>query len=138
MAAEQALCTAGSGSPGTDGLQFKSVLIRHLGYLIEQVLLAHGGDEGAAQRAVSAAGGNLTAWRARIRVNGHSIWAKAACPPSEPLQAGSQLAVPALFGYRWMGPCSWAFGGSSATTQTAALDVFTAAAATGGGAEGHS
>lgn len=116
-----------TGNPGNDGLQFKSVLVRHLRYLINTVLRAHGGDETAAQRAVSAAGGNLTEWRARIAVNGRSIWAKAACAPSTPMQPGKAVEVPPLFGYLWRGPCAWAFGGASATTQTAALDVFTAA-----------
>ena len=118
-----------SGSPGTDGLQFKSVLIRHLRYLIDQVRLAHGGSEAAAQKAVVAAGGNLSLWREHIVRNAESIWDTAACAAPQPLTPGStQLKVPALFGFLWTGPCAWAFGGPTATTQTAALDVFVAAA----------
>ena len=116
------------GAPGTDGLQFKSVLLRHLRYLIDDVARAHRGDEAAAQHAVAQAGANLSEWRRRVAANGASIWRHAACVASVPLSPGANVTVPALFGYLWRGPCSWAFGGASATTQTAALDVFTAAA----------
>lgn len=117
-----------AGNPGTDGLQFKSVLIRHLRYLSEAVLRAHGGSVKNASKAVHAAGGNFSAWRERIAVNARSIWSSAACAPLTPLAPGTVIKVPPLFGYLWRGPCTWAFGGASSTTQTAALDVFTAAA----------
>jgi hypothetical protein len=118
-----------AGNPGTDGLQFKSVLIRHLRYLIDSVVRAHGGDTAAAAAAIAAAGGNLSTWHARVYANADSIWERAACAPHVPLAVGAAVRVPALFGFLWRGPCSWAFGGPSATTQTSALDVFTAAMA---------
>ena len=117
-----------SGDPGTDGLQFKSVLLRHLRYLIDDVLKAHGGSEADAQKAIAAAGSNLAVWRERLRANAASVWDHAACTPPQAFAPGQQLVVPALFGYRWQGPCSWAFGGATATTQTAAIDAFLAAA----------
>ena len=119
-----------TGGGGTDGLQFKSVLLRHQRYLIDSVLRAHNGSEVEAQRAIAGAGGNLTLWRERTRANADAIWQHAACvPPSKTLTPGNRLiVVPALFGWRWLGPCTSAFGGASATTQTAALDVFSAAA----------
>ena len=117
-----------TGSPGTDGLQFKSVLLRHLRYLIDQVMEASGGSEAAAQKAVASAGGNLSTWREHIVRNGISIWDHAACASPQRLTPGkAALSIPALFGFLWTGPCSWAFGGPTATTQTAALDVFVAA-----------
>ena len=116
-----------SGSPGTDGLQFKSVLLRHLRYLIDQVVEGSGGSEEAAQSAVSHAGGNLTQWRELLARNGASIWETAACAPSVALVPGATVQIRPLFGYLWVGPCSWAFGGPTATTQTAALDAFIAA-----------
>ena len=97
--------------------------------VVHQVRLAHGGSEAAAQKAVVAAGGNLSLWREHIVRNAESIWDTAACAAPQPLTPGStQLKVPALFGFLWTGPCAWAFGGPTATTQTAALDVFVAAA----------
>ena len=116
------------GSPGTDGLMFKSVLLRHLRYLIDDVVSAHGGSETAAEHAIAAAGGNLTTWRARLAANAASIWDLAACAPPGSYVPGAALVVPPLFGFRWMGPCSWAFGGPTATTQTAAIDAFVSAA----------
>lgn len=116
------------GSPGTDGLMFKSVLIRHLRYLIETVIETAGSEE-AAQAAIATAGGNLTEWRQRIAVNAATIWQNAACVRAIPNEVGATVAVPPLFGYLWRGPCSWAFGGPSATTQTSALDVFISAIA---------
>ena len=114
------------GYPGTDGLQFKSVLLRHLRYLINAVVGASG-SEGKAQEAVARAGGNLTVWRDRIARNAAVIWQRAACVPPQPYSPGASVTIPPLFGYLWMGPCAWAFGGPSATTQTSALDVFLAA-----------
>ena len=115
------------GSPGTDGLQFKGILVRHMRYLIDAVLHASGGSEDKAQAAVAAAGGNLSQWRARITRNAEAIWENAACARELSYSVGAALEVPALFGYRFLGPCAWAFGGPSATTQTQALDVFVAA-----------
>ena len=114
------------GNPGTDGLQFKSVLLRHLRYLVDAVLDAGGGSEDKAQAAIAAAGGNLTIWRRRIAQNADTIWEKAACARAVPYAVGAAVEVPPLFGYLWTGPCAWAFGGPSATTQTSALDVFVA------------
>ena len=121
-----------SGGPGTDSLQFKSILLRHLGYLMERVVSASG-SEAAAHEAVAAAGGNLSEWRGFVALNARSIWELAACAPPTPLTPGTMVTVPALFGFLWMGPCSWAFGGPTATSQSAALDVFVAAAAMGPG-----
>ena len=53
----------------------------------------------------------------------------AACAEPGPTSAGSTARTPALFGYLWRGPCSYAFAGPSATTQVGAIDVFTAAMA---------
>ena len=116
------------GNPGTDGLQFKSILLRHLRYLIDIVVDAAGSEEDA-QAAVAAAGcgANLTTWRQRIGVNAQTIWQHAACVRATPYEVGASVTIPPLFGYLWRGPCSWAFGGPSATTQTSALDVFVAA-----------
>ena len=114
------------GSPGTDGLQFKSVLIRHLRYLID-IVVQYSGSEAAAQATVAAAGGNLTMWREHIIRNGAAIWEHAACAKAKPYSPGDTIEVTPLFGYLWLGPCSWAFGGPSATTQTSALDVFVSA-----------
>jgi len=115
------------GSPGTDGLQFKSIFIRHLRYLLDVI---QGDTTGAAQAAVRDGGGSVKLWQSYIAENAHSIWHNAACAPVVPLAVGSVMHTPPLFGYIWTGPCSWAFGGPTATTQTAALDVFTADAAT--------
>ena len=111
------------GAPGGDGLQFKGVLIRHLAYFVRAVEA-----DGDALAVVRAAGGNTSRWRGYVGENADSIWAHAACVPPTPLGAGNSLEVPALFGFRWMGPCHHAFGGPSATSQTAAIDVFVAAA----------
>ena len=149
-----------TGSPGTDGLQFKcvkllstprppcltaprlcsacsprgrrieplrrSVLLRHLRYLVD--VLDASGERG--QAAIAKAGGNLTAWRAWIVTNGDSIWRRAACVAPAAVSADASVQVPPLFGYEWLGPCAWAFGGPSATTQSVALDVFVAAIST--------
>jgi len=111
-----------SGSPGTDGLQFKSVFIRHLRYFID-VAASHS----SATYIIQAAGGSLDRWRLYIEENAESIWSKAACVDDTPLGVGARITMPALFGYRFVGPCSWAFGGPSATTQSAAIDVFVSA-----------
>ena len=84
--------------------------------------------DGDALAVVRAAGGNTTRWRGYVGENADTIWANAACVPPTPLGAGQSLEVPALFGFRWMGPCSYAFGGPTATSQTASIDVFVAAA----------
>lgn len=112
-----------TGSPGTDGLQFKSVFLRHLRYLIDVIDAA--GEPGRVT--VAKAGGNLTMWRAWIVANSDSIWRRAACLAPMAVSADASVQVPPLFGYEWLGPCAWAFGGPSATTQSAALDVFTSA-----------
>ena len=52
---------------------------------------------------------------------------QAACLDQVAVGAGAAVQVPALFGDLWAGPCSWSFGGPTATTQSAAIDVFTAA-----------
>ena len=111
------------GAPGGDGLQFKGVLIRHLAYFVRAVE-----GDGDALAVVRAAGGNASRWRGYVGENADSIWAHAACVPPTPLGAGQSLEVPALFGFRWTGPCSYAFGGPTATSQTAAIDVFVAQA----------
>eukprot|EP00746_Dinoflagellata_sp_MGD_P018579 gnl/MRDRNA2_/MRDRNA2_143077_c0_seq1.p1 gnl/MRDRNA2_/MRDRNA2_143077_c0~~gnl/MRDRNA2_/MRDRNA2_143077_c0_seq1.p1 ORF type:complete len:453 (-),score=74.12 gnl/MRDRNA2_/MRDRNA2_143077_c0_seq1:18-1376(-) len=113
-----------SGSPGTDSLQFKSVFLRHLWYFLDVIV---GDKTGNAQRIVHRAGGNTDEWQTAIQENADSIWTKAACLPPEPMRADAKTTIPALFGYLWRGPCSWAFGGPSATTQSAALDVFISA-----------
>ena len=82
------------GSPGGDGLQFKSVFIRHLNYLYKLVT-SHAA-------AVSVVGSVATdEWRAAIGDNADAIWQKAACAPAAPIAAGAALLVPPLFGYLW-------------------------------------
>jgi hypothetical protein len=98
------------------------------GYLIDVI---ESDTTGAALRAARAAGGDVDQWKAWIGENADSIWQYGACVPPASVGVGAQIQVPALFGYRFRGPCSWAFGGPTATTQTSALDAFTAAAAAG-------
>ena len=78
--------------------------------------------------------------RSVIIFNAESLWSSAAClPPSVTAGVGATVTVPALFGFKWAGPCSQELYGPSATTQTAALDVLTAAvrqACSGGGGGG--
>ena len=113
------------GGPGADGLQFKSVFVRHLAYFLD--VIDHAGPQ--AEQAVRAAGGAMADWRLAIQENADSIWSRAACAEPGPTSAGSTARTPALFGYLWRGPCSYAFAGPSATTQVGAIDVFTAAMA---------
>ena len=111
---------------GTDGLQFKGIFVRHLRYLIEAI-----NQDAAGRKLVQPAHGTDTRpWQAFIQTNARSIWQNAACAAVVPMSVGAVVKTPPLFGYIWKGPCSWAFGGPTATTQTAAIDVFTAAAAT--------
>ena len=72
-----------------------------------------------AHEAVRAAGGAPDEWRRAIGENADSVWTRAACAEPEPTGAGSTARTPALFGYLWRGPCSYAFAGPSATTQVA-------------------
>ena len=95
------------------------------GYLIDVI---ESDTTGAALRSARAAGGDVGQWKAWIGENADSIWQHGACVPPTSVGVGAQIQVPALFGYRFRGPCSWAFGGPTATTQTSALDAFTAAA----------
>lgn len=107
----------------TDGLQFKSVLIRHVRYFFE--VLRASPD---AQNAIKSTGLDLATLRQYVRDNADSIWDTAACAaPVAATSPGTTLTTPAIFGDLWRGPCSWAFGGPTATSQTGALDVFMAA-----------
>ena len=94
-----------------------------------QVLVHSAGGEAAA----AAAGLSTATIRRIIAENADSIWDRAACAaPVAATSPGSVMTTPPLFGDLWRGPCAWAFGGPTATTQTGAIDVFTAAAAVGG------
>jgi len=76
------------GSPGGDGILFKGIFARHLGYFLasvpDDVALAEGLD--------------VTGWQASLDENAKSIWETAACAPDVAVGAGAQLSVPPLFG----------------------------------------
>lgn len=126
-----------------DQLAFKGIFVRHLSYLIEAVDNDDDDEEaeddvvGDSSFSDPGPGGIASGHREPadtellrrvIAFNAESIWTRAAClPPSAAVGVGAAIEVPALFGFKWAGPCAQELNGPSATTQTAALDVLTAA-----------
>merc|ERR1712224_659911 len=105
-----------------DQLAFKGIFVRHLSYLLEIV-------DGASSDVSDSSDDSedLAFIRSALHHNADSLWTKGAClPPSLTASVGASVEVPALFGFRFGGPCSQSQGGPTATSQTAALDVFTA------------
>ena len=100
-----------------DQLQFKGIFVRYLTYYL-QALASN-------STAAAAVGGRTLQQRyaAAVSRQARSLWETAACLPLVPVAVGAAVQLPALFGSRWVGPCSGTAGSPSAATQSSALDA---------------